>query len=407
MNHNQLLILYLPITAGLPALLCWYVGRNLFASARSRYAALLSIASMFLVGLAACLALVFWNDQDRAPIRGLVTYGFTALAVLLTTAALLVLRDAACLLLSLLDRLRAPKRRSGTRTRVRMVSSWALLVLALGCVIEGRAIAARPPAVRHVKVAIRHLPQAFVGFRVVHLTDIHIHGSVDRARIRALVTQVNALNADLVAITGDVVDGALDNLRSDLAPLGALRAAHGVYAAVGNHEYYADVDACVDEFRRLGQTVLLNEHAWVRKGSDALVVAGVTNPQRGMHGARYSASRGKVASLVSSPARALAGAPSDLPRILLAHQPRSVAEARELGVDLALAGHTHGGQFFPWNFGAGLVYPYPTGLSRDGSMQVYVGRGIGTFGPATRLGAPPEITVIELVRDSAPARPAR
>jgi predicted MPP superfamily phosphohydrolase len=254
-----------------------------------------------------------------------------------------------------------------------------------------------------VKVAVQGLPSSFSGFRVAHLTDIHIHGRLDRERIRALAAQVNALHVDLVAITGDVVDGALDDLQSELAALGAIRAPYGVYAAVGNHEYYADVDACVEEFRRLGQTVLLNEHTLVRKGSDAIVIAGVTNPQRGMHGARFSGVQGKVARMESSPAQALAGAPPGMPRILLAHQPRSVAEARGLDVDLALAGHTHGGQFFPWNLAAGLVYPYPTGLSRDGAMQVYVGRGIGTFGPTTRLWSQPEITVIELVQ--APVAP--
>ncbi|HEY5958930.1 MAG TPA: metallophosphoesterase [Polyangiaceae bacterium] len=428
MSHNQLLILYLPITACLPGLLSWYVGFSLLGPSTTRTACraaaqtqpahsvranrsgalfYVTLVVMFMFGLSACLALVFWNEQDRVPsLRPLITWGFTVMATLLTSAALLLMRDAARGVAWLLVRLRVGRRAPGSNTptlryaRCWRLSSWVILFAAVGCVIAGHHVAVSRPSVRHVKVVLQRLPSSFSGFRVAHLTDIHIHGRPDRERIRALVAQVNDLHVDLVAITGDVVDGALDDLRTELAALGALHAPYGVHAAVGNHEYYADVDACVQEFRRLGQTVLLNEHVLVRKGSDAIVIAGVTNPQRGMHGARFSGVQGQVARMASSPEQALKGAPPGVPRILLAHQPRSVAEARGLGVDLALTGHTHGGQFFPWDLAAGLVFPYATGLSREGAMQVFVGRGIGTFGPATRLGSAPEITVFELVPGS-------
>ena len=141
------------------------------------------------------------------------------------------------------------------------------------------------------------------------------------------------------------------------------------------------------ELRRLGVTVLMNEHAVIRRGEALLTVAGVTDFGAG-HFDRAQA---------SEPAAALAGSPPDAVRLLLAHQPRSAAAAEAAGFALQLSGHTHGGQFLPWNFLVRLQQPFTAGLHRWRRMWVYTSRGTGYWGPPKRFGAPSEIAIVRLV----------
>jgi predicted MPP superfamily phosphohydrolase len=252
----------------------------------------------------------------------------------------------------------------------------------------GFAQARDVPAVREVEVPIADLPEALAGFRIVQLTDLHVGPTIKRDYVEAVVARVNELAPDMVAITGDIVDGSVAYLQDDVAPLADLRARHGVFACTGNHEYYAGVEEWTAELERLGVRVLLNEHQVVEHQGAALVVAGVTDYLAG----------NVVAEHATDPERALAGAPAGLTRILLAHQPRSIFAASKLGVDLQLSGHTHGGQFFPWTFFAGLAQPYVSGLHRHDASWIYTSRGTGYWGPPLRLGAPSEITLLRLVR---------
>jgi hypothetical protein len=411
MSHSKLFLLYLPITALLPTLLCWYVGRNLLGPlAASRRLVYATIALVFPLGLSTVLALTFWSEQDRAPIRLLVSSGFLVLGALLTAAGLLLVRDLLRLGWWVARKWRNPVATAdepsvagvfrghmhGIAQRRLWVSSWIVLATTGVFLWLGRRGAEQVPVVHRVSIPIRSLPGAFTNYRIAQLTDIHLHGRVDVERAQRLVAQVNALDVDLLALTGDIVDGPLDNVHDTLLPLGDLRARDGVYVAMGNHENYADADACADEFRRLGFRVLLNEHRVVTRGLDRLVVAGVTNPQHGMHGAKYTTIQGRIGNLRSDAAAAIAGAPLDAPKVLLAHQPKSIADAKGLGFDLALAGHTHGGQFFPWSIGVGLIFPYSAGLYVDSGTQIYISPGVGTFGPPLRLGTTPEVAVLEL-----------
>jgi predicted MPP superfamily phosphohydrolase len=177
-------------------------------------------------------------------------------------------------------------------------------------------------------------------------------------------------------------------LSEHTAPLARLRARHGVYFCTGNHDYYSGADAWVGELRRLGLTVLRNEHRVVRNGDAALVVAGVDD---------YSAGQVKEGD-TSDPRAAVAGAPDDAVKLLLAHQPRSCFAAADCGIHLQLSGHTHGGQFFPWMFMVPAQQPFVAGLDKHKDMYVYTSRGTGYWGPPIRLGAPSEITRITLVR---------
>jgi len=276
-------------------------------------------------------------------------------------------------------------------------TAMAVPLLATATSFIGFFNARRTASIKHVDVPIAHLPIALEGFTIAQLSDLHVGPTIKRGYIERIVSKVNALNADLIAITGDLVDGSVPELREHIAPLSDLRAHHGTFVVTGNHEYYAGAPAWIAELRRLGLQVLLNEHVVLyndrpgRPGtdSDALVLAGVTD---------FTAVHFDAAQ-ASNPQGALLGSPdASLVRVLLAHQPRSAAEAADAGYQLQLSGHTHGGQFFPWNLFVPLQQPFTAGLHRLRGMWVYVSRGTGYWGPPKRFGAPSEITLLRLVR---------
>ncbi len=268
-------------------------------------------------------------------------------------------------------------------------SAVATVALALLVSLLGFWNARRVARVVDVEVPIAGLPTALDGFTIAQLSDIHVGPTIKRPYLQRIVERVNTLGADAIAITGDLVDGKVPELREHTAPLGSLRAPHGVYVVTGNHEYYAGAHAWIDELRRLGLRVLLNEHVAIGRDGAKLVLAGVTDFSAGHFDPAHR----------SDPQAALAGAPADAAvRVLLAHQPRSAVAAAEAGFDLQLSGHTHGGQFLPWNLFVPMQQPYVAGLHRHRNMWIYVSRGTGYWGPPKRFGAPSEIARIRLRR---------
>lgn len=267
-------------------------------------------------------------------------------------------------------------------------SALAVLALATLFTATGYFNARRTAAVRSIDVPLPGLPPALDGFRIVQLSDIHVGHTIQRAYLQAIVDRANAQQPDLIALTGDLVDGSVPQLRAHTAPLGALRARHGVYAVTGNHEYYSGADAWIAEWRRLGLVPLLNEHRVIEHDGARLLVAGVTDYSAGHFHPDHA----------SDAAAALAGAPADVAlKLLLAHQPRSAPAAERAGFDLQLSGHTHGGQFLPWNWFVPLQQPFVAGLRRLGRLWVYTSRGTGYWGPPLRFGAPSEITLLRLI----------
>ena len=267
-------------------------------------------------------------------------------------------------------------------------SAPAVPLLAGLATLVGLINARRVARVVEVDVPIAGLPAGLHGFTIAQISDIHVGPTIKRGYLQAIVERVNALGADLIAVTGDLVDGSVKELARHTAPLADLRARHGAYFVTGNHEYYSNAHAWVAEVRRLGLTVLMNQHVVLSHGGSSLVVAGVTD---------FSAHHFDE-SHRSSPHVALAGHPGEVgAKLLLAHQPRSAAAAADAGFDLQLSGHTHGGQFFPWNFFVPLQQPYTAGLNKLRDLWVYVSRGTGYWGPPKRLWAPSEITRLRLV----------
>jgi predicted MPP superfamily phosphohydrolase len=276
----------------------------------------------------------------------------------------------------------------GEAATLESASAIAVPLLAALATIVGFINARRRPRVVDIEVPLPGLPPALHGFTIAQISDVHVGPTIKRDFLRGIVESVNSLRVDLVAITGDLVDGSVEQLGVHVEPLSRLRARHGAYFVTGNHEYYSGAAAWIAELRRLGLHVLLNEHVVLAHGGAALLLAGVTD---------YSAGSFDPAHR-SDPETALAGAPPGLrPRVLLAHQPRTAAAAADAGFDLQLSGHTHGGQFWPWNLFVRLQQPFTAGLHRLGQLWVYTSRGSGYWGPPKRLGVPSEIARVRLV----------
>jgi predicted MPP superfamily phosphohydrolase len=244
---------------------------------------------------------------------------------------------------------------------------------------------ARYPRIRRVSIPIDNLPHELEGYRIVQWSDVHIGRGIQRKFVQALVDRTNALNADAVAITGDFVDSAYEDSRDHIEPLRELRARDGAFYVTGNHEYYWRASEWIPALEAAGLDFLKNENRIIARGAARLVIAGVTDPV-----GRYTHKQ--------DPHRALAGAPDRAIKILLSHRPQTARTADQLGVHLQLSGHTHGGQFFPFNLVIKKFQPIVAGLHRVGNTWLYVNRGTGYWGPPTRLAVGGEITVLELAR---------
>lgn len=251
----------------------------------------------------------------------------------------------------------------------------------LSAVGVGQAI--QVPEVRRVELAIRDLPPALDGFRMVQLSDLHISRLMHEDWVREVVERSNALRPDLVVITGDLIDGSPQARARDIRPLADLAARHGVIASLGNHEYYFGAGRWTRAFEGLGMRVLVNRHAMIDHDGAQLAVAGVSDrvaPRFDMDG--------------PDTARALLGAIPGAPVVLLSHQPIGVTENAEAGIDVQLSGHTHGGMIR----GVDQVVKranggYVSGGYSVGGMQLYVSNGTGLWnGFPIRLGVPAEIT---------------
>lgn len=262
-------------------------------------------------------------------------------------------------------------------------------VVSLGLLVAAFASAARSPRIQRIKVPLQRLPRGLDGMVIAQLTDLHVGAMAGRAFIEDVVQRTNQLAPDLIVITGDLVDGTVAELEKDVAPLAQLQSRYGTFFVTGNHEYYSGVDDWVDHLRSIGMCVLRNERITVGEGEAVLDLAGVDDSgQRSAVGDLHPGGRLHRALADADPSREL---------VLLAHQPKDVVPAAELGAGVVLSGHTHGGQIWPFGLLARLTQPYVAGLHlHEGKTWIYVSRGTGYWGPPMRLGNPAEITRIEL-----------
>jgi hypothetical protein len=238
------------------------------------------------------------------------------------------------------------------------------------------------------------LPESLGGTTIAQISDLHVGVTIGRDYVEDVVRRVNALEPDIIAITGDLVDGDATHLRQPIAPIAELKARHGVFFVTGNHEYYSGVEVWLKHLKAMGIRVLRNECETIGTGEASFCLAGVDDSSVRAFAEGHGADVG----------RALRGVDPDQEIVLLAHQPREIFAAAEHGVGLQLSGHTHGGQMWPFTWFVHLIQPYVAGLARHGSTQIYVSSGTGHWGPPMRLGTTSEITLIELLRDGATPR---
>jgi predicted MPP superfamily phosphohydrolase len=259
-------------------------------------------------------------------------------------------------------------------------------VVALGTVGTGAVLAA-DPVVRRVPVTLARLDPALDGLRIATFSDAHLSAMFRRDRLEEIVGLVNEQRPDVVAIVGDLVDAPVDQLRGDVAPLADLVSAQGVFFVTGNHEYFTDTEPWMRHLPTLGVEVLRNQRVPLRRGGASVDLAGIDD---------RTAARSGVPGHGADLDAALDGRDDATPVVLLAHQPVMVEQARAAGVDLQISGHTHGGQMWPFDYAIRLDQPAVQGLSRVGDTQLFVTTGAGFWGPPVRIGARPEVAVIEL-----------
>ena len=274
-------------------------------------------------------------------------------------------------------------------------SPWTLLALCVGLTLFGLSQALKGPAVKYVPIVQHGLAKGLQGLRIAQISDLHVSSLLGADYVQRIVDLVMAEKPDLIAVTGDLVDGPRHELQGAVAPLSGLKAPLGTFYVTGNHEYIWGAAAWVKDFKSLGFTVLDNAHRVVEREHATMLVAGINDLSAGRMG---SADRPDAD-------KAVQGAPATDFRLFLAHQPGAWPLAEHIRADLMLSGHTHAGQFFPFPGIVKLFHRYFNGLYRHkDKMWIYVNPGAGFWGPPNRLGVPTEITLIELL--GAKATPA-
>jgi hypothetical protein len=270
--------------------------------------------------------------------------------------------------------------------------AWRYAVAVSAMLLSALAVqqAIRVPPLKDIELPVRNLPPEFDGYRVLQLTDLHVSRLFPRSWTQATVDRSMALDADLIVVTGDFIDGSVAERRDDVEPLRGLRARDGVWATTGNHEYFFGAQAWMEHFAGMGMRILANEHVVLRRGRAAVVLAGVTD---------LSAGTGHRPHNLEA---ALSGAPANAPVLLLDHQPRAARLAAKRGAALQLSGHTHGGMIVGLDqLIARANGGFVSGVYEVDGMTLYVNNGTALWpGFALRLGRPSELSRITLRRAS-------
>ncbi|MFD4770222.1 metallophosphoesterase [Streptomyces niveus] len=266
------------------------------------------------------------------------------------------------------------------RIFVSRVVGGAAAAAALATVGYGTANVLSGPSVKRVTVPLAKLPRAAHGYRIAVVSDIHLGPLLGKAHAQRIVDTINSTNPDLIAVVGDMVDGTVADLGPAAEPLAGLKARHGSYFVTGNHEYFGDAGEWVDHVRELGLHPLENARVEI-DGFDLVGVNDIAGEEEG-EGPDF--------------AKALGGRDTARASVLMAHQPVVIHDAVKHGIDLQLSGHTHGGQMWPVNYIAQASNPTLAGLEQYGDTALYVTRGAGAWGPPVRVGAPSDITVVQL-----------
>jgi len=255
-----------------------------------------------------------------------------------------------------------------------------ILALSLLCLIWGLFNARFRVVCPRIEIPILKLPEALAGLRIVQLSDVHLGTGPNTEQIGALVDRALGLKPDIIVLTGDIIDGATAELKPELAELSRLKAPHGVYFVLGNHECYWNHENSITAMQAIGVKTLMNEGIEIQIRGESVYIAGVNDPA-------LTQFKGQGPEIPTPPANSSF-------KLLLAHQPQIAKKVAEHPYHLQLSGHTHGGQFFPWNLFVKRMYLHPGGIGRIKDLWVYVSHGSGYWGPPIRLGTDGEVTEI-------------
>ena len=381
------LLIPLAVVSGAFTYVWWRMVGGPFRSRRVRV-----VGSLLIAGLSACVPVGLRHAVDGstwllvASWIGLV-WAAVLFYLLLTLVVLEPVRLVARLLLARRSTPAAPAPIGGLDRRTFLARATALTagLTTLGTVGYGVA-EARTINVKPVSIGLKTLDPRLDGFRIAVLADVHLSETLRRPFLHRVVNTVNRLDVDAVAIVGDLVSGTVHDLGGDARELTNLRSRQGTYFVTGNHEWKFGAQDWIDYLPTLGVRVLRNERVEMAANGAAFDLAGVDDLSAEDWGVGYGPSLDA----------ALDGRDADRPVILLAHQPAEWRDARKYDVDLQLSGHTHGGQMWPYGYVVRREQPVLAGLAAKGQSQIYVSRGVGHTGPPVRVGAPPEISLVEI-----------
>ena len=244
------------------------------------------------------------------------------------------------------------------------------------------------PIIKKIDIKIKNLPDSFKGFKIAQISDIHIGQLATKKTLETIVKQVNSLNPDIVAITGDLADGSTGFLFDEIKPLENLKSKYGVYFVTGNHEYYSGIGQWIIALRKLKNIKILNnESIKLEINKEKIYLIGVNDRE----GIKYAK------CFVQDFEKAFSKVPEESVKILLNHQPADLEEAAAYNCDLVLSGHTHGGQIWPFGYIVEAQQKYLKGHFKYKNTQLYVNQGTGCWGPPLRLQSRNEITLITLI----------
>ena len=371
-----------------------YVGWRIFTdlNINSRYK-ILTIVLIAIFTLLPVLPIAFrYIGYESSLLDILSLIGYTGLGFFFLSFLLFISRDLVFKVWSLISSFLPPNTKKQVtidlekRQFLQKSLSIGILTLVGPTTSYGFYSARKGPSIINQTIYLNDLPDSFENFTIAQISDLHVGPTIKKPYVEKVLNQISIINPDLIAITGDLIDGSIDYLKKDLEPLSEMIAKYGTYFVTGNHEYYSGAEKWLDETDRMGFTNLVNEHNLISINNETIALAGVTD---------FRAHQ-IIPSHKTNPKNALRGSVDEKVKILLAHQPSSIFKANEAGYDFQISGHTHGGQFWPFTYPTKKANPYLSGLHNHNGTQIYVNSGTGYWGPPLRLGVPSEITLFKL-----------
>ena len=350
---------------------------------------ILAYTAVFILSLLPILPIALRMSGNESKLIDKFSFvGYTSLGFFTLSFFIFVAKDLVLQLIALLGHIINEDNPfdNSKRDFIKKSINISMITLAGSATVYGFYSARKGPFIIKHDIYIKNLPEAYENFSIAQISDLHVGPTIKRPYVEDVLEKISHLNPDLIAVTGDLVDGSVKYLKSELQPLKDMIASNGTFFVTGNHEYYSGVDQWLDETDRLGMKNLINSNEIISRSGDQIAIAGITD---------LRAHQIKPAHR-SDPELALRSVPEDITKIVLAHQPNSIHSVHETGADLQLSGHTHGGQFWPFTYQVKMTHPYIAGLHDHQGTQIYVNRGTGYWGPPLRIGVPAEITLIRL-----------